>query len=152
MGGPRGAFAVSGRSGAGYGVPRRSAPPGRADAGLELRSRLRPADIFRQTLGPKRPLDRLFVGRTRSAVDDALGGGRGTGASAGGEVVGLDVKAMRTQPAETSHLHLQHSKATFFDLVDLCHSINRTEWQGYVTARDYEGLDRFIVRNLLGKD
>lgn len=68
-----------------------------------------------------------------------------------GEVVGLDVKAMRTQPAEISHLHLKHSKEIFFDLLDLSYSINRDEWQSYVAARDYEGLERFIVRSLLGR-
>jgi hypothetical protein len=65
--------------------------------------------------------------------------------------VGLDVKAMRTQPAESSYLHLKNSKETFFDLVDLCHSIDRETWQGFVAARDYEGLDRFILRSLMGK-
>lgn len=68
-----------------------------------------------------------------------------------GEVVGLDVKALRTQPAAISHLHLKHSKEIFSDLVELSHSINRDEWRGYVTARDYEGLERFILKSLLGK-
>ncbi len=67
-----------------------------------------------------------------------------------GEIVGLDVKAMRTQPAEKSHLHLQHSKEIFLMLVDLVHSIDRTDWKQYVDARDYEGLELFIVKNLLG--
>jgi xylose isomerase len=68
-----------------------------------------------------------------------------------GEVVGLDVKAMRTQPADKSHLHLKHSKEIFLMLVDLAHSIDRKAWQGYVDARDYEGLELFIVKNLMGK-
>jgi xylose isomerase len=68
-----------------------------------------------------------------------------------GEVVGLDVKAMRTQGAEKAFLHLKHSKEIFLDLVDLAHSIDRAAWQGYVEARDYEGLERFIVKNLMGK-
>src|SRR5947209_3853288 len=68
-----------------------------------------------------------------------------------GEVIGLDVKAMRTQPAEKSAAHLKHSKEIFLDLVDLAHSIDRGAWQGYVEARDYEGLERFIVRNLMGR-
>lgn len=68
-----------------------------------------------------------------------------------GEVVGLDIKAMRTQPAELSHLHLKHSKEIFFDLVELSHKINRDEWQSYVAARDYESLERFVLKNLLGK-
>ncbi|HWE92457.1 MAG TPA: TIM barrel protein [Tepidisphaeraceae bacterium] len=68
-----------------------------------------------------------------------------------GSVVGLDVKAMRTQPAEKAFLHLKHSKEIFLDLVDLAHSIDRTAWKGYVEARDYEGLERFIVKNLMGR-
>ncbi|HZL34224.1 MAG TPA: TIM barrel protein [Tepidisphaeraceae bacterium] len=68
-----------------------------------------------------------------------------------GEVIGLDVKAMRTQPAGKSFLHLKHSKEIFLDLVDLAHSIDRKIWQEYVEARDYEGLERFMVRNLMGK-
>ncbi len=68
-----------------------------------------------------------------------------------GEIVGLDVKAMRTQPAEIAHLHLKHSKEIFHDLVDLSHRIDRQEWKSYVDARDYESLELFIVRSLLGK-
>jgi xylose isomerase len=68
-----------------------------------------------------------------------------------GEVIGLDVKAMRTQPADKSHLHLKHSKEVFLMLVDLVHSIDRKAWQGYVDARDYEGLELFIMKNLMGK-
>ena len=68
-----------------------------------------------------------------------------------GGVVGIDVKAMRTQKAENSHLHLKHSKEIFLLLVDLVHSIDRKAWQGYVDARDYEGLELFIVKKLMGK-
>jgi xylose isomerase len=68
-----------------------------------------------------------------------------------GEVVGLDVKAMRTQPSDKAFVHLKHSKEIFLDLVELSHSIDRKAWQGYVEARDYEGLERFIVKNLMGK-
>jgi xylose isomerase len=68
-----------------------------------------------------------------------------------GEVVGLDVKVMRTQPLDKTHVHLQHSKEIFLDLVDVIYSIDRDEWQSYVKARDYEGLERFIVRNLMGR-
>lgn len=85
--------------------------------------------------------------RAFNQVDVLVRGGFGQA----GEVVGLDVKAMRTQPAELSHLHLKHSKEIFFDLVDLAHSINREEWQGYIALRDYEGLERFILKALLGK-
>src|SRR5688500_15579001 len=68
-----------------------------------------------------------------------------------GEVVGLDVKAMRTQPADKSALHLKHSKEIFLMLVELAHSIDRKAWQGYVDSRDYEGLELFILKNLMGR-
>lgn len=68
-----------------------------------------------------------------------------------GEVVGLDVKAMRTQPFEQAHLHLKNSREVFEDLVALSHSIDREEWNSLVAARDYESLERFILKNLMGK-
>ena len=58
-----------------------------------------------------------------------------------GEIVGLDVKAMRTQPADKSHLHLKHSKEIFLMLVDLAHSIDRKAWQGYVDALSGHGWE-----------
>jgi xylose isomerase len=66
-----------------------------------------------------------------------------------GEVVGLDVKAMRTQPFEIAMKHLANSKEIFERLVTISASIDRKEWQGYVDAQDYEGLEMFILRNLM---
>ncbi|MBW3625269.1 MAG: TIM barrel protein [Armatimonadetes bacterium] len=68
-----------------------------------------------------------------------------------GEVVGLDVKAMRTQPHEIAAKHLKNSVEVVLMLEDLCKRIDRQEWQSYVDAQDYEGLDLFILRSLLGK-
>jgi len=68
-----------------------------------------------------------------------------------GEVVGLDVKAMRTQPFEKAHLHLKNSRETFLALARLSLSIDRKAWQGYVAERDYEGLEMFILKALMGK-
>ena len=62
-----------------------------------------------------------------------------TATAKNGEVVGLDVKAMRTQPAEKAFLHLKHSKEIFLDLVDLVHAIDRKTWQG---LRGRAGLRR----------
>jgi xylose isomerase len=101
--------------------------------------------------GPKYDQDKTFgavdLRRAFNQADVLVRHGFGKN----GEVVGLDVKAMRTQPAEKSFAHLRHSKEIFLDLVDLAHSINRHEWQGFVDERDYEGLERFIVKNLMGK-
>ncbi len=66
-----------------------------------------------------------------------------------GEVVGLDVKAMRTQPADISWKHLANSKEIFERLVAVSATIDRNEWAGYVTAQDYEGLEIFILRHFL---
>ena len=68
-----------------------------------------------------------------------------------GEVVGLDVKAMRTQPAEKAMKHLQNSKEVFLRLVEVSAAIDREEWQSYREARDYDGLEMFILRNLMGR-
>lgn len=66
-----------------------------------------------------------------------------------GEVVGLDVKAMRTQPFEIAQKHLANSKEIFERLVALSARIDREEWQSYRDRQDYDGLEMFILRNLL---
>jgi xylose isomerase len=67
-----------------------------------------------------------------------------------GEVVGLDVKAMRTQPPDLATRHLTNSKRTFERLVQVSASIDRTALQSFRQARDYEGLDAFILDALMG--
>ena len=67
-----------------------------------------------------------------------------------GEFVGLDVKAMRTQPRGSSMRHLANSRATFLHLVEKVRSLDREEERRYIEARDYEGLDAFILRHLMG--
>lgn len=66
-----------------------------------------------------------------------------------GEVVGLDVKAMRTQPAEIAWKHLANSKEVFERLVAVSAAIDRAEWQSFVDAQDYEGLEMFLLRHFL---
>ena len=84
--------------------------------------------------------------RAFNAVDVLVRGGYGSR----GEVVGLDVKAMRTQPHEIAWKHLANSKEVFERLVEVSARIDRQEWAAYVEARDYEGLEMFILRSLLG--
>ncbi|MCC6730692.1 MAG: TIM barrel protein [Chthonomonadales bacterium] len=67
-----------------------------------------------------------------------------------GEVVGLDVKAMRTQPHDAAMKHLSNSKEVFERLVAVSAAIDRDEWASYVSSRDYEGLEMLIVRALMG--
>jgi xylose isomerase len=66
-----------------------------------------------------------------------------------GEVVGLDVKAMRTQSHESAWKHLANSKEIVERLAAVSARIDRQEWASYLSAQDYEGLEMFILRNLM---
>ena len=66
-----------------------------------------------------------------------------------GEYVGFDVKAMRTQKDGNALRHLTNSKEIFLALVELSRRIDRAAWQGYIDARDYEGLELFLIKNLM---
>ena len=67
-----------------------------------------------------------------------------------GEFIGLDVKALRTQPKESSTKHLRNSRAIFLRLVDLSRSLDVARVEELRAARDYEELDLLIVNHLLG--
>jgi len=64
-------------------------------------------------------------------------------------IVGLDVKALRTQKAEVAEKHLRNSLETFLWLVERVRGLDRAAMQGYIAARDYEELDRLILAHLL---
>lgn len=68
-----------------------------------------------------------------------------------GEMVGLDVKAMRTTKQDRQTAHLSNSRAIFLRLVDKVRSLDRKKEQEYIAARDYEGLELFIMNHLMGK-
>jgi xylose isomerase len=68
-----------------------------------------------------------------------------------GEYVGLDVKAMRTQRREASFKHLENSLATFKLLLEKSRTLDRKVEKQHIEARDYEGLDAYILRHLLGE-
>jgi xylose isomerase len=65
-------------------------------------------------------------------------------------MVGLDVKAIRTQPAEIATKHLRNSMLVFLKLVDLVRSLDRKQMDAFVEARDYEELDWLILNHLMG--
>ncbi len=66
-------------------------------------------------------------------------------------IVGLDVKAIRTQPAELATKHLRNSLQMFLRLVELSRSLDRQAVAQLIAARDYEELDWLILSHLLGK-
>jgi len=65
-------------------------------------------------------------------------------------MIGLDVKAMRTQPAELATKHLRNSMLVFLRLVEIVRSIDRDRVQELISARDYEELDWLLLTSLMG--
>jgi xylose isomerase len=66
-------------------------------------------------------------------------------------MVGLDVKAIRSQPAELATKHLRNSLAVFLRLVELARSLDQARVGELIAARDYEELDWLILSHLMGK-
>lgn len=69
-----------------------------------------------------------------------------------GEFVGLDVKAMRTQRQGEALKHLIYSKEIFLILLDKVRSIDEKRIEELRTARDYEELDFYFTKQILGRD
>jgi len=69
--------------------------------------------------------------------------------AATGAFVGFDVKAQRTQAAESATAHLATSKAIFLRLVDKARSFPTKTAGQCIAARDYEALERLVLEHLL---
>jgi len=67
-----------------------------------------------------------------------------------GEFVGMDVKAMRTTTAQPAIAHLKNSRAIFLHLVEKVRTLDRERERRFVAARDYEGLEAYILHHLMG--
>lgn len=67
-----------------------------------------------------------------------------------GEFVGLDVKAMRTQPGEPIVDHLVSSRRLFLDLVDKVRTYDLKRVEDFRNRRDHEGLELYTVQHLMG--
>jgi xylose isomerase len=65
-------------------------------------------------------------------------------------MVGLDVKALRTQPNEIATKHLRNSLQVFLRLLELARSLDRAAVNALIAARDYEELDSLILNHLIG--
>jgi xylose isomerase len=65
-------------------------------------------------------------------------------------MVGMDVKAVRTQPSELATKHLRNSLQVFLRLVELSRSLDRKIVENMVSSRDYEELDWLILNHLMG--
>ena len=66
-------------------------------------------------------------------------------------MVGLDVKALRTQPADLATKHLRNSLQMFLRLVELVRTLDVQRMDELIAARDYEELDWLILSHLTGQ-
>ena len=66
-------------------------------------------------------------------------------------MVGLDVKAMRTQPAALATKHLRNSLQMFLRLVEVARSLDQAEIDRLIAARDYEELEWLILSRLMNR-
>ena len=85
----------------------------------------------------------------RAAFDQVLVLEEG-GYGKNGEFVGLDVKAMRTQKGSPVTAHLKTSREVFLHLVEKVRSYDRKRVDELRAARDYEALDLYTMKHLLG--
>jgi xylose isomerase len=67
-----------------------------------------------------------------------------------GEFVGLDVKAMRTQKDDVATRHLSNSREMFLKLLEISRKIDDAYIENCKQQRDYEELDLYIMKSLLG--
>ena len=67
-----------------------------------------------------------------------------------GEMVGLDVKAMRTQKDNVATRHLSNSREIFLRLLDISRKVDDKVIAKCQKDRDYEELDLYIMKSLLG--
>jgi xylose isomerase len=64
--------------------------------------------------------------------------------------VGLDVKAMRSTRAEVQLKHLSNSRDMFLRLLDVVRRVDTKKVEAFRAARDYEGLERYVLWHLMG--
>ena len=99
--------------------------------------------------GPKFDQDRAFgmvnLRRAYNQVRVLELGGYGRD----GNMVGLDVKAMRPQKKAVSTKHLTHSREMFLWLLEKVRTLDQKAESALIAARDYEALDRLVMRHLM---
>ncbi|MCE9629511.1 MAG: TIM barrel protein [Planctomycetia bacterium] len=66
-----------------------------------------------------------------------------------GAFIGFDVKAQRTQRADSATAHLATSKRVFLALVEKVRSFPQTIADQCIADRDYESLERLVLEHLL---
>jgi xylose isomerase len=67
-----------------------------------------------------------------------------------GEMVGLDVKTMRTQKQNNNTAHLSNSKRFFELLLAKVRTFDKKAEAECIKSRDYEELERLVIEHLMG--
>jgi xylose isomerase len=94
--------------------------------------------------------DKNFGGANlRAAFDQVLVLEEG-GFGRNGEFVGLDVKTMRTQRGSPVTAHLKNSRELFLALVDKARTYDLRRVEELRANRDYEALELYTLRHLMG--
>lgn len=65
--------------------------------------------------------------------------------------IGLDVKAMRTTKPSDQTKHLANSREMFLRLLDVVRNIDSDAVESFRAERDYEGLELYILKKLMGQ-
>ncbi|RFC43549.1 MAG: xylose isomerase [Verrucomicrobia bacterium] len=100
--------------------------------------------------GLKYDQDKNFGGANLRAAFNQVRVLEEAGYGSRGEFVGLDVKAIRTQRGCPVTEHLSNSRAIFLHLVDKFRSLDQKLVGELRSDRDYEALEVYILRHLMG--
>src|SRR5438477_2979867 len=65
--------------------------------------------------------------------------------------IGLDVKAMRTTKSNDQTKHQANRRAIFERMVQLVRIVDEVKVEGYRAERDYEGLEMYVLSQLMGR-
>jgi xylose isomerase len=99
--------------------------------------------------GLKFDQDKVFGAANLRGAFDQVRVLEAAGYAASGAFIGFDVKAQRTQRADSATAHLATSKAIFLRLVEKVRSFPRQVADECIAARDYEALERLVLEHLL---
>jgi xylose isomerase len=100
--------------------------------------------------GLKYDQDKNFGGANLRAAFNQVRVLEEAGYGSRGEFIGLDVKAIRTQRGCPVTVHLKNSREIFLHLVEKVRSLDAKLVQQYRDARDYEALELYILKHLMG--
>jgi xylose isomerase len=100
--------------------------------------------------GLKYDQDKNFGGANLRAAFNQVRVLEEAGYGSRGEFIGLDVKAMRTQQGCPVTVHLRNSRELFLHLVEKVRTLDAEVVRQCRDARDYEALELYTLKHLMG--